>query len=164
MSPVVRVLVIALVRLGLVFFAAWFAFDEGSLGAGAPLVSRIGIVLVCLVLSILIGELDRIRTHFALLLGALRAAGGAAGGAAVAAAADLPEAGTSDPRASVDILIRALGATDAGTVSKAHRHLVRLTGKRLPPDIALWERWWQENRDGYQGPPARDAGNGPSGS
>lgn len=168
MSPAVRVLVIALVRLGLIFYAAWFAFKEDSLGVGASIVSRIGLVLVCLVLSILLGELDRIRTHFGLLVGALRAAGSAGGGSAAAAAAAAaplvpPEAADADPRASVDILVRALSAEDPGTVAKAHRHLVRLTGKQLPAEVALWERWWQENRDEYKGPPAGSPGNLPSG-
>ena len=167
MSPVVRVLAIALVRLGLLFYAGWFAFNEESLGEGVSSVSRVGFVLLFLVLSILLGEIDRIRTHFGLLVGALRAAGGASGSpgggvaaAAAAAAQGLPGGADADPRASVDILIRALSAGDEETVEKAHKHLIRLTGKKLPPQIALWERWWQENRDGYRGPPGGNTGSG----
>ncbi|MDA1196032.1 MAG: hypothetical protein O2894_12740, partial [Planctomycetota bacterium] len=80
MSPIARVLITSLVRFALLFFAGWFAFAEDALGGEAPMVSRIGLVLMCLVLSILVGEVDRLRTHFGLLVGALRAAGG--GGAA----------------------------------------------------------------------------------
>jgi hypothetical protein len=153
LSPVARVLVIALVRLILLFFAIWFAFREDALGEGASLVSRMGIVLLFLVVFILLGELDKLRTHFGLLVGALRAAGGAGGGAAAAAGAAAALGGDAvpepDTRASVDILIRALGAPDADTRDKAHKHLVRLTGKNLPAEHALWERWWQENRDRF---------------
>ena len=152
MSPVARVLVVALVRLALIFFAGWFAFREDALGAGASTVSRMGVVLLFLVVSILVGELDKLRTHFGLLVGALRAAGSSGGRAAAAAAAASALGGeTADPRASVDILIRALATDDVETREKAHKHLVRLTGKQLPPELALWERWWQENREGFRG-------------
>lgn len=147
MSPVVRVLVITLVRLALIFFAAWFAFKEDALGADAALVSRMGVVLLFLVTSILVGEVDKMRTHFGLLIGALRAAGTGGGAPALGGAAGAPQ----DPRASVDILIQALGAEDADTREKAHKHLVRLTGKNLPAEPALWERWWQENRERFKG-------------
>ncbi len=161
MSPVARLLVVALVRLAMIFFAGWFAFNEEALGAGAPKVSRIGLVLLFLVGSIILGELDKLRTHFGLLIGALRAAGGQGGAAAAALASaglDTPGSAPADPKASVDILIRALGADDGDTRDKAHRHLVRLTGKNLPAETALWERWWQENRSGYKGPPSGSRG------
>jgi len=158
-SPVARLIVVALIRLLLIFFAGWFAFKEDALGEGVHLVSRLGLVALFLVVSILLGEFDKLRTHFALLIGALRAAGGGAGGAAGGGAAAAAVAGlglgeatpAADPRASVDILIRALGAGDEDTRDKAHKHLVRLTGKNLPAEVALWERWWQENRDRFAG-------------
>ncbi len=166
MSPLVRVLVMAAVRLGLLFYAGWFAFAPEALGEGTSMVSRIGLVLVCLMLSILLGEIDRLRTHFSLLVGALRSAGGgsaasqaAASVSAAAAAIPLADEGSKDPKASVEILIRALAAPDLDTVSKAHKHLQRLTGKDLPPEHALWQRWWQENRDDYAGPPTGTPGN-----
>lgn len=153
----------AAVRLGLLFFAGWFAFKEDALGEGAPLLSRIGLVLVCLMLSIVLGEIDRLRTHFSLLVGALRAAGGGEGASqaasavgAVAASIPLADEGSKDPKASVEILLQALSAPDADTVAKAHKHLVRLTGKDLPPTPALWQRWWQENGDDFTGPPGSD--------
>lgn len=161
MSPVVRLLIVTLVRLAMIFFAGWFAFNEEALGAGVPMVSRIGLVLLFLVASIILGELDKLRTHFGLLIGALRAAGGQGGAAAAAVATaglDTPSAAQADPKASVDILIRALGVDEGLTREKAHKHLVRLTGKNLPAELALWERWWQENRDGYEGPPPEAAG------
>ncbi len=156
MSPVVRLLVVAFVRLAMIFFAGWFAFNEDALGAGASIVSRIGLVLLFLVGSILLGEIDKLRTHFRLLIGALRAAGGQGGAAAAVAGSglDVADGASADPKASVDILIRALGAPDDTTRTNAHKHLVRLTGKNLPPELALWERWWQENRDRYEGPPS----------
>jgi hypothetical protein len=147
MSPVVRVLILTLVRLAFLFFAAWFALKEDALGEGTSLVSRFGIALLFLVAAILVAEVDKLRTHFGLLLGALRAAGTGNAASAVGAAT----AASQDPRASVDILVQALGAEDADTREKAHKHLVRLTGKNLPAEAALWERWWQENRDRFSG-------------
>ena len=152
MSPVVRVLVIALVQLTLVFFAGWFAFNPDSLGSDLSAltsrVSRIGLVLLCLVAAVLTAELAKLRTHMSMLLGALRAASGGPGvpGAQIPASAG---AAAADPRAAVDILLQALASDDAETSKKAHQHLKRLTGKDLPPETALWERWWQENRENF---------------
>ena len=167
MSPAVRLLVTAAVRLGLLFYAGWFAFHDAPLGdSGIPMVSRIGLVLICLILQVLLGELDGLRTHFGLLVGGLRAAGRASGSkeldevtTAVAGASGLPGPGKADPKASVDILVQALDSKDPDTVAKVHKHLVRLTGKKLPPELALWQRWWQENRDSWAGPPAGSPGN-----
>ena len=152
----------AVLRLGLLFYAAWFAFHDDPLGSGdLPMVSRVGLVLLFFVLSILLGELDRLRTHFGLLVGGLRAAGRGAGLDEVAQAAGGEALATqpkADPKASVDILVQALAADDPDTVAKVHKHLTRLTGKKLPPESALWERWWQENRDSWAGPPAGSQG------
>ncbi len=167
MSPAVRLLVTTAVRLGLLFYAGWFAFHDAPLGdPGIPMVARIGLVLICLILQVLLGELDGLRTHFGLLVGGLRAAGRAGGSkeldeVAVAVAGSTAEAGSTpaDPKASVDILVQALATKDPDTVAKVHKHLVRLTGKNLRPEHALWQRWWQENRDSWAGPPAGAAGN-----
>lgn len=164
MSPVVRLLVVAVVRLALLFYAGWFAFHGDPFGSGdVPMVTRVGLVLLCLILQVLLGEIDRLRTHFSLLVGGLRAAGRSDATAALGTAAlgeeGLPTQGSADPKASVDILVQALATDDPDTVAKVHKHLVRLTGKNLPPETALWERWWQENRDGWAGPPAGAAGN-----
>ena len=149
MSPLVRVLVIALLQFVLIFFAGWFAFNEDALGPGVHSVSRIGVVLLCLVLVVVISELSKMRTHFGVVIRALRA---------TQAGASVPEAvgptleQQADPRAAVDILLQALASEDPDTREKAHKHLVRLTGKELPPEIALWQRWWQENRGRFPGP------------
>ena len=150
MSPLVRVLVIALLQFTLIFFAGWFAFKEDALGEGVHMVSRVGLVLICLVLVILISELSKMREHFGVVIRALRATQGAG---AVPAEVATPSLETqADPRAAVDILLQALASDDAETREKAHKHLVRLTGKDLPPEIALWQRWWQENRGRFPGP------------
>lgn len=159
MSPVVRVLVGALVQFILLFFAGWFAFKEDALGPDVHLVSRMGLVAVCLVTAILLAELTKLRTHFGMIIGAMRAAS-AAGGSPAPQAVDTLEAAivpglAADPRAAVDILVTALATDDAETRDRAHRHLMRLTGKNLPPETALWERWWQENRDRFS--PSEDA-------
>ncbi len=148
MSPLVRVLVIALLQFTLIFFAGWFAFKEDALGPDVHMVSRIGLVLLCLVLVIVISELSKMREHFGVVIRALRASQGGGGGEAAG-----PSLGQqADPRAAVDILLQALASDDAETREKAHKHLVRLTGKDLPPEIALWQRWWQENRGRFPGP------------
>ena len=163
LTPLVRLLVTAAVRLGLLFYAGWFAFHEAPLGdPGIPLVSRVGLVLLCLVLQVILGELGQLRTHFGLLVGGLRAAGrqdAVAGLGEAARAIAIPEDAPADPKASVDILVQALGTKDPDTVEKVHKHLVRLTGKKLPPEVALWQRWWQENREDWAGPPASAPGN-----
>ena len=167
MSPVVRLMITAAIRLGLLFYAGWFAFHDAPLGSeDIPTVSRIGLVLICLILQVLLGELDGLRTHFGLLVGGLRAAGRTGGNAELgqaaeqaAAMAGVSAASNADPKASIDILVQALDTKDPDTVDKVHKHLVRLTGKKLPPEIALWQRWWQENRDSWAGPPAGAEGN-----
>lgn len=153
MSPVVRVLVGALVQVTLIFFAGWFAFKQDALGPEVHLVSRMGLVLLCLVLAIILAELTKLRSHFGMIVGAMRAAS-AAGTAPASESMEALQAATSpglaeDPRAAVDILVTALATDDAETRERAHRHLVRLTGKNLPPEVALWQRWWQENRERF---------------
>jgi len=154
-----RYLVVALVRLLLLVAAGWFAFSEEALGEGAPMVSRMAVVLAFLVLSIVLGELDRLRTHFSLLIGALRGAGGSAAAARITqeVAASLDGGATEtrhDPREAVDILVRALGAGDAQTRAKVHARLRTLTGQDLPPDPATWAKWWSRNRAAFGKPPA----------
>ena len=115
------------------------------------MVSRMGLVLVCLVLGIVIGEIGKLRSHFGMIIGALRAAS-ASGATLSSEALGAGPVASPDPQAAVDILLEALASDDAETKERAHRHLVRLTGKSLPPETALWERWWQENRDRFPGP------------
>jgi len=150
-SPVVRVLVAALTQFVLIFFAGWFAFKEDALGPDVHSVSRMGLVLVCLVLGIVVGEIGKLRRHFGMIIGALRAASASGTTPSIEALGAAP-APIQDPQAAVDILLQALASDDAETKERAHRHLVRLTGKSLPPETALWKRWWQENRDRFPGP------------
>lgn len=155
MSPVTRYLVVVLIRLLLIVAAGWFAFAPDALGDGAPLASRLALVLAFLLLSVLFGELDRLRTHFGLLLAALRSGGGAAGTTTRAASEALDaalrmgpglEGAAAEPkrddRASVDILIKALSTRDADTRARVHAHLRRLTGQELPADPKAWASWW----------------------
>ncbi len=163
MSPVTRYLVVVLVRLLLIGAAAWFAFGADPLGPATPLVSRLALVLAFLLLSIVLGEVDRLRTHFGLLLAALRSAPLAAGTpgsregvvaeAARAAAGDPALAGAAGPRddrASIDILVKALHTRDDATRGRVHAHLKRLTGQDLPADPRAWEAWWTAAREGFQ--------------
>ena len=101
--------------------------------------------------GILVSELTKLRTHFGIVIGALKAAS-ASGQAPDPDALPGPPAKAPDPRAAVDILLQALASDDAETQERAHRHLVRLTGKDLPRETALWQRWWQENRERFPGP------------
>lgn len=148
-----RLLVGALVRLVLLGYGVWFAVRSDALGPDVPMASRIGLVILFVVMSILVGEMSQMRTHFSLLVGALRAAGGTAGAAAAPVAAAGAMAGdlTSDPRQPIEILLQALRMTSGDTQAKAHAHLKRLTGQNLPMDAAAWDAWWAENRDRYSG-------------
>jgi hypothetical protein len=156
-SPVARYLVVALVRLLLLAAAGWFAFADDALGAGAPLLSRIAVVLAFFVLSILLGEFDRLRSHFALLLAALRSSGGspqaAAATHALAQALEGGAVGPPDPREAVEILVKALRARNPDTRQRVHERLRTLTGQDLPLDPKAWESWWAAHRDGWKGKP-----------
>ena len=143
MSPTTRFLVGALIRFVLLGFGVWFAIRADALGEGAPLISRIGITLLFVVLSILVGEVSQMRLHLSLVArGALQAA--RAGGTTLPEASKAP-----DPKAPVEILLQALRATSGETQAKAHAHLKRLTGADLPPDPAAWDAWWAEHKDQF---------------
>lgn len=124
-----RVILVYVLRLGCVAFAAWIALVPAALPGAHP-VTRGGLAATLLVLSILIAEVDKLRMQFDALLRALRQATGRAG-----------EPATSDE--AVPILIRALESRDADVREKAHRNLVRLTGQDLPADRAAWDAWWR---------------------
>ncbi len=130
-----RMIVVYLVRLILLALAGWFVLAPASLPGAHP-ITRGGLAASLLVLSILIGEVDRLRTQFDALLRALRQATGKA-------------AGTAGGEEAVPILIRALGSRDAEVREKAHRNLVRLTGRKdLPPRREAWEQWWSSRSTG----------------
>ena len=151
MNAANRLIVSALVRLVLLFYAGWFAFADQALGPEASMVTRIGLAILFLVLSVLVGEITQMRTHFGLLIGAMRAAGGVMGAAAapIAVAQNAVES-SADPRPeAVDILIRALGSESAEAREAAHGQLVRLTGQELPLEQDAWTEWWKLNRKGF---------------
>jgi hypothetical protein len=137
-----RLIVTFLLRLALLFFAAWIALKPDSI-EGADLVVRIGLAAQFLVLSIFVGEVVALRSHLSMLLHALRTA--TSGGTG--------EEAKRDDRAAVDILIRALDSREANTREKAHKNLKRLTGQDLPADRAAWEAWWKEHRSEFLGRP-----------
>jgi hypothetical protein len=147
-----RVLVAAVVRIVLLAVAVWFAVAPAPLGPETPLFSRIALVVLALVLSILVGEIVQMRLHLGLLVGALRQLGPSASGAAVAA--DVEEAlrsGKSPVPAAeraVPILIQALEGKDESARRAAHDHLCRLTGQSLPPEAAAWRAWWKDRERG----------------
>lgn len=156
MSPTVRLVVSLFVRLLLLFFAGWFAIADSALPSDASVVSRVGLSLLFLIASLLVGEVSTVRLHVGMLLGALRKVSGGAGAVSDAVAKQIgtqavpPTAGSV--RESVDILIKALGANDADTRQKAHAHLRRLTGQDLPPDAERWRAWWSKARDTFEPP------------
>ena len=161
MNPATRIFISVFIRLGLIFFAGWFAIADSALPEDVPLVSRLAFSFLFLIAAILVGETATLRMHFSMMLGAIRQiTGGAIGGegdigqavsSAVAQAVSDGDAVARDPRDSIDILIRALAADDAETRQKAHAHLMRLTGQDLPEDLAAWQAWWSENREGFLG-------------
>ena len=129
-----RLLITYVVRLVFLFFAVWVALMPDAL-PGAHLLLRIGLVALFLVFSILVGEVFRLHTQFEMFVRALRSAG-----------VKVSDDGGRNDREAVTILIRALSSREEATREKAHRNLVRLTGQDLPPEKAVWERWWKEAR------------------
>lgn len=53
-------------------------------------------------------------------------------------------------RTAVELLINGLGADRAETRAAALENLQRLTGQDLGQDQAAWQRWWEENREGFR--------------
>ena len=148
MNAGTRLLVGALVRLVLLGYAVWFAIREDALGAGVPMVSRIGIVILFVILSVLVGEISQMRMHLSLLARGALAAARSGGGLADSVSRTAP----ADPRQPIEILLQALRTTEGETQAKAHAHLQRLTGQDLPLDPVVWDSWWQNNRDTFQAP------------
>lgn len=147
MSPAARLIIAFVIRLLLIFFAGWFALAESALPADTHIVSRMGLALLFLIASILVGEVANLRMHFGMLVNAIRAARGGEGG-------DGPsEATPADPneakRQAVDELIRALNTDKADVRDMVHGHLMRLTGQDLPADPAAWEAWWSSHRETF---------------
>lgn len=147
MNAGTRLLVGALVRLILLGYAVWFAIREDALGPDVPMASRIGVVILFVVLSVLVGEISQMRMHLSLLARGALAAARAGGGLAEQVSRTAP----ADPRQPIEILLQALRTTEGETQAKAHAHLMRLTGQDLPLDPIVWDSWWQNNKDTFTG-------------
>jgi len=151
MSVGARMIVSLLIRLLLIALGLWFAFAPSALPGDPPLITRGGLMMLCFIMNILVGEVARNRLHVDGIVGALRqvqAGGGLEG--SMAPFGDVPE---RDPREAVDTLIQALGVTKGETKAKVHTHLKRLTGQDLPPDAPAWSSWWETHREDYKGIP-----------
>ncbi len=143
MTPTSRLMLNALLRLTLLGFGLWIALGGEAALSGAALPTRIGLVVLFLSVSILIGEVGQLRDHLGALLKVLKGAAG----------------GRRDDREAVDILLQGLSAPDPEVRERAHHHLVRLTGQQLPPDPERWQAWWAAHREGFV---ARGGAAGPS--
>src|SRR5262245_26227683 len=98
--------------------------------------ARVGIGFVCLAVSIAYGEVVRLRETLRQFIQALQAQIGAGA--------------PRDDRKAVDTLVAALDSADESTRTMAHKHLVRITGKDLPPVAEAWETWWKDARSGFR--------------
>lgn len=147
MNPAARLLVSFLISLALVFFAGWFAIADSAMPEGTSLVSRLGLSLLFLIAAILLGEVSKLRVHFGMLMGAIKAARGGDGGGPLAPA--MPTDPAAAKRQAVAILIRSLDSDDATIRETAHSNLLRLTGQDLPADSASWRAWWAQNEDSF---------------
>lgn len=145
MNPAARLLVSFLISLALVFFAGWFAIADSAMPEGTSLVSRLGLTLLFLIAAILLGEVSKLRVHFGMLMGAIKAARGGEGENPLTPA--VPRDPAEAKRHAVAILIKSLDSDDARET--AHGHLIRLTGQDLPADSASWRAWWAENEDSF---------------
>jgi len=137
-----RLAIVYVVRLAFMALAGWLVLAPQALPS-AHAITRGGLAATLLVLSILIGEVEKLHTQFDALMGALRKATGRRPGEAASAVVESE---------AVPILIRALASREADTREKAYRNLVRLTGlTELPPERAAWERWWAGRSDPEDG-------------
>jgi hypothetical protein len=134
-KPETRLILVFLVRLAFIVFAGWVALVPETL-PNSHMVVRIGLAATFLVLSILVGEVAKLRMHFDMLVRAVRAARAEVTG----------ESPARDDSAAVAILIRALGSREVSTREKAHTNLVRITGQDLPLDQQQWIAWWDQQQ------------------
>jgi len=139
---VTRALVGLVIQLGCLAMAVYVIVSDGAL-PGASWVARAGVAFVCLAVSVTYGEVLRQRETLRQFIQALQAQVGAGA--------------PRDDRRAVDTLVSALGSADESTREMAHKHLMRLTGKDLPPDPLVWETWWKSARSDFR------AGGGSSG-
>lgn len=149
MSPTTRLLLNALLRLAFLGFALWIGLGGEAALPGAPLATRIGLMLLFLAVSILLGEVAQQRDHLGALLKLLK---GMAPGA------------KRDDREAVDILLQGLASKDPAVREKVHHHLRRLTGQDLPPDPEAWRAWWAVSRETFQAPASAADPRAPTGT
>lgn len=138
-----RQVVALVVRLLLLGFGIWFGFVPAALPEGVHVVSRIGLFLLFLIASMLVGEVSSLRLHFSIMLSSIQAAKAQAG----QTRADMK----ADPRLAIDTLVGALAADDEETREKVAMHLARLTGQDFGDDRAAWEAWWSAERPKFGG-------------
>jgi hypothetical protein len=120
----------------LLAFAVYVALSRDAF-PGATTLARAGVIATAFAAIFLAGEVERLRAQVRTLT---LVAAGALGGA-------FPR----DDRSAVDLLVRALSSEDAAVREKAHKNLLRITGKELPADAQAWRTWWESAREGFVG-------------
>lgn len=129
-----RALSLLAIQLLLLGTAIYVAVADGAF-PGSSTLARGGLVVLCIAVSFLAGEVARLRADFGVVLKALQA--------------NTVRATPRDDRAAIDVLVAALDSGNPEVREKAHVNLVRITGQKLPPDGAAWKAWWASARDGF---------------
>lgn len=133
-----RALSLLLIQVLLIAAAIYIGVAESAF-PGASTFGRAALIVVCVGLSFLAGEVSRLRTHFGALLEALKVGGASA---------------PRDDKGAIDVLIAALEGGSATARGVAHKNLVRITGQEFPPDAGPWRAWWATARAGFVRPPS----------
>lgn len=133
MSPIVRLVVGLVVQVGFLALAVYLAVSEAAL-PGASHAARVGLAFAVLSVGMLWGEVARVRSDMGQLLRMLRE--------------NLVT--ERDDRAAIDVLVAAVGSGSPERRATAHKHLLRLTGQRLPPDPEAWAAWWKDARPTFK--------------
>lgn len=129
-----RALSLLAIQLLLLAAAIYVGVSDAAF-PGAATVARGALVVLCIAVSFLAGEVARLRTDFGVVLKALQV--------------NTVKATPHDDKAAIDVLVAALDSGNAEVRAKAHVNLVRITGQDLPPDGARWKAWWASARDGF---------------
>jgi len=129
-----RALSLLVIQLLLLAAAVYVGVSDAAF-PGASTLARGTIVVLCVAVSFLAGEVARLRTDFGVVLKALQV--------------NTVKATPRDDRAAIDVLVAALDSGNLEVREKAHVNLVRITGQNLPPDGAPWKAWWASARDGF---------------
>ena len=129
-----RALSLLAIQLLLLAAAIYVGVSDAAF-PGASTVARGGLVVLCVAVSFLAGEVARLRIDFGVILKALQA--------------NTVRATPRDDKAAIDVLVAALDSANVEVREKAHVNLVRITGQDFPPDGAPWKAWWASARDGF---------------